>query len=89
MTSSVAVVTIRIASFGAGSVGLHATGLPSGVTGKFSATTLRSGIVKFTVTASASAYYNSVPITVWAVSGSRVHSVTFFVDVAPAVSYYP
>jgi len=89
MTSSVAVVTIRIASFGAGLVGLHATGLPSGVTGKFSATTLQSGIVKFTVTASATAYYNSVPITVWAVSGSRVHSVTFFVDVAPAVSYYP
>ena len=89
MTSSVAVVTIRIASFGAGMVNLRATGIPSGVTGKFSTTSVQSGVVEFTVTATAEAYYTSLPITVWANSGSRVHSITFFVDVAPPVSYYP
>jgi len=83
MTSSGAVVTIRVASFVGSWVSLAATGIPSGVTGKFSTTGLTSGVVKFTLTASASASYLSVPITLWATSGSRVHSVTFYVNVVP------
>jgi len=86
MTSGAAVVTIRIASFGAGSVNLSATGLPQGVTGRFSTNGVQSGIVTFTVTASGSSYLGSVPITVWATSGSRVHSAAFLVDVSPGQS---
>jgi len=86
MTSGTAVVTIRVASFGAGWVNLSATGLPPGVTGSFSTNGVQSGVVKFTVTASALAYPGSVPVTVWGTSGSRVHSVTFLVDVSPGQS---
>jgi hypothetical protein len=45
---------------------------------------LVSGAVTLTFKASSSAVNQTVPVTLWAVSGSRVHTVTFNLHVVPA-----
>jgi len=82
MSAGKAVATARVNSFGYGTVKLQVSGLPSGVAASLSSTSLVSGAVTVTFTASSSAVKQTVPITLWGISGSRVHSVTFYVNVS-------
>jgi hypothetical protein len=84
MTSGTVAATARVKSFGYGTVNLSFSGLPSGVTASMSSASLVSGAVTITFKASASAVNQTVPVTLWAVSGSRVHTVTFNLHVVPA-----
>lgn len=84
MTSGTVAATARVKSFGYGTVNLSFSGLPSGVTASISSASLVSGAVTITFKASASAVNQTVPVTLWAVSGSRVHTVTFNLHVVPA-----
>ncbi len=83
MSSGKTVSTIRVNSFGSGTVSLTATGMPSGVSASISNANLLSGVATLTLSATSSAANQTVPITLWATSGSRVHSVTFNVHVVP------
>ncbi len=82
MSAQKVVATARVNSFGYGTVKLQLSGVPSGVTASLSSTSLVSGAVTVTFTASSSAVKQTVPITLWGISGSRVHSVTFYVNVS-------
>ena len=84
MTSSGAVVAAHVKSYGYGTVNLWVTGLPSGVSAYLSQQSLTSGVVNLTLKATTWAARQEVPITLWAVSGSLVHSVTFYVQVEPS-----
>jgi hypothetical protein len=84
MSSGKVAATARVSSYGYGTVSLKVTGLPSGVTASISNSNLVSGVAPITLTASSSAVNQTVPITLWAVSGSRVHTITFNVHVVPA-----
>jgi Right handed beta helix region len=84
MSAGKVAATARVKSFGYGSVALKVTGLPSGVTASINNGNLVSGVATVTLTAAHTAVNQTVPITLWAVSGSRVHSVTFNVHVVPA-----
>jgi hypothetical protein len=84
MTSSGVVVAAHVKSYGTGTVTLSVTGLPSGVSASLSQSSLVSGVVNLTLKATDRAARQKVPITLWAVSGSRVHSVTFDVQVEPS-----
>jgi len=81
MSSGKAVATANVSSFGYGAVSLSVTGLPKGVSAYISNANLVSGVATITLSATSSAINQTVPITLWAVSGSRVHSVTFSVSV--------
>ncbi len=83
MAAGKTVVTALVNSFGAGAVALNATGLPSGVTAAISQPQLVSGVATLTLTAAKNAASQTVPVTLWAVSSSRVHSVTFNVQIVP------
>ena len=82
MTSGKAVVTARVFSYGSGTVALQPADLPAGVSASLSTQSLTGGAATLTLTASASAATQSVPITLFATSGPRVHSVTFYVKVS-------
>jgi hypothetical protein len=84
MSAAKAVTTARVTSFGYGTVNLQVSGLPSGVTAAVSQSSLVSGTVNVTFTAKPTAVKQTVPITLWGISGSRVHSVTFYLNVSPA-----
>jgi hypothetical protein len=84
MAAGKATSTVHVNSFGFGAVALSASGMPSGVTASLSTSTLTSGVATLTFTASKTATRQTVPITLWGVSGSRVHSVTFNLAVVPA-----
>jgi hypothetical protein len=83
MSAGKAVATIWVNSFGYGAVNLKATGMPSGVSASISNANLVSGAATLTLSATSSATNKTVPITLWATSGSRVHSVTFYVHMVP------
>jgi hypothetical protein len=83
MASGSAAATARVSSFGYGSVGLSVSGLPAGVTASMSSASLVSGTSTIEFSATSSAVNQTVPITLWAVSGSRVHSATFNLHVVP------
>jgi hypothetical protein len=83
MSSRKVVILAKVASFGYGSVNLSASGVPSGVSVSMSQSSVTNGIVSITLTASGSAANRTVPITFFAVSGSRVHTVTANVHVVP------
>jgi hypothetical protein len=83
MSSGKAVANINVRSFGYGPVSLRVSGLPTGVGASFSQQTLVSGTAAVTISSSTAAVAQTVPITLWATSGSRVHSVTFYVQVSP------
>ena len=84
MSAGKAVVKVRLNSYGYGTVKLQAKGMPSNVGASFSQQSLVSGVVTLTVSANKYAANQNVPITLWAVAGSRVHSVTVYVHVIPA-----
>ena len=83
MSSGKAVVNAIVRSFGYGPVSLRVSGLPKGVGASFTQQSLSSGAAAVTISSSMAAVAQTVPITLWATSGSRVHSVTFFVKVSP------
>ncbi len=84
MVSKTVSATAQIKSFGFGTVNLSVSGLPSGVSASISNGSLVSGVATITFSASSTAVNQTVPVTLWAVSGSRVHSVTFNLHVVPA-----
>ena len=77
-------IPIQVKNFNYGTVTLSASGLPSGVTASFSNSSLTSGNTTMTLHASTSAAYQTVPITIFGVSGSRVHTITVKVSVRPS-----
>lgn len=83
MSSGKAVATVSVNSFGSGTVDLSVSGLPSGVSASLSKQSLVSGVATLTLTASDDAASENVPITLWASGNNIVHSVTFYVQVAP------
>ena len=68
---------LQVKSYGYGAVSLHMTGLPSGVSASLSSASLVSGMVTITFHAASTVGAQTVPVTLWAISGSRVHSITF------------
>jgi hypothetical protein len=83
MASGKAVATVRVNSFGYGPVTLKAEGMPSGVSAALSQSSLTSGVVTLTFNSTTTAVAQTVPITLFGVSGSRVHSATFYLHVNP------
>jgi len=83
MSSGKVVATARVKSFSYGTVALKVTGLPSGVSASISNGSLASGAATITLSATKSAANQTVPITLWGVSGSRVHTATFNLHVVP------
>ena len=81
MSSGKATATVHVNSFGYGAVSLSVSGMPKGVSAYISNANLVSGMATVTLSATTSAVNQSVPITLWGVSGDRVHSVTFSVNV--------
>ena len=57
--------------------------MPTGVTATISQQSVLSGTVTITFTSSLAATAQNAPITIWGSSGSRVHSITFYVQVQP------
>lgn len=84
MTSGIAVSTLRVNSFGFGSVNLRVSGVPAGVSATLSQQSLVSGTVTITFTSSMAATAQNAAITVWGSGGSRVHNITFYVQVQPS-----
>jgi hypothetical protein len=76
-----ATANVRISSFGDGSVNMWMAGLPSGVSANFSANNVSRGQVNLTFTGSG--WGQVAPVTLWATSGDRVHSITFNLTVGP------
>lgn len=83
MSRGVATIALRARSFGFGAATLSTAALPYGVSASFSTSTLTNGPSVLTLRASSRAGYETVPVTIFAVSGSRVHSVTVSVAVSP------
>jgi len=83
MSTGKASTTAKVTSFGFGTVNLSISGLPAGVSATISNPSLISGTSTITFSASTSASNQTVPVTLWAVSGSRVHSATFNLHVVP------
>jgi Right handed beta helix region len=83
ITAGKAAATVRVNSFGYGPVSLKAEGMPSGVSAALSQASLTSGVVTLTFNSTKTAVAQTVPITLFGVSGSRVHSATFFLHVNP------
>lgn len=75
---------VYVNSFGYGAVTLNVAGLPSGVSAHLSKTSLVSGTLTLSLTATKTAKNQTVPITLWASSGARAHSVTVYVSVVHA-----
>jgi len=83
MAAGKVVATVRVNSFGYGPVTLKAEGMPSGVSATLSQASLTSGVVTLTFNSTKTAVAQTVPITLFGVSGSRVHSATFYLHVNP------
>jgi subtilase family serine protease len=80
--SGYAVVTVKGSGGFDSAVALSATGIPSGVTGSFSPTSITgSGTSDFTLTVSEAAPAGTYPITITGNSGSTSHSATLTFEV--------
>jgi Bacterial Ig-like domain (group 3)/Right handed beta helix region len=83
MSSGRATATVHVNSFNFGTVNLSVSGLPAGVTASFSSPSLNSGFSILTLSASSTSTSAKIPVTLWAVSGDRVHNATFNLTVNP------
>ena len=83
MAAGKVTATVRVNSFGYGPVVLSVKGLPAGVKAALSQNNLTSGTVTLTFTSTTTAVAQTVPIELFGVSGSRVHSATFYLHVSP------
>ncbi|HET6207901.1 MAG TPA: right-handed parallel beta-helix repeat-containing protein, partial [Terracidiphilus sp.] len=81
MTGGAGTATVNVRSFGYGPVTLWLRGLPWGVNAAFSQNNVASGMVTIRLSTSSSVGPQTVPVTLWAVSGSRVHTITFNLSV--------
>ena len=84
MSAGAATALVKVNSYNYGTVNLWFTGLPSGVSASLSTMSLTSGLVTVKFSATTSAANQTVPITLWAVSWNRVHTITFNVQVTPS-----
>jgi hypothetical protein len=84
MSSGSATALVRLSSFGTGSVNFSMTGLPGGVSASFDRNDVSSGLVRLTFSAASWSGTQTVPVTLWAVSGSHVHFMTFNLSVTPS-----
>ena len=84
MSAGHGTIGVKVANYNYGTVYLSVSGLPSNVSGWFSKSSLSSGVVTLTLSATKYAANETVPVTIWGVSGSRVHPVTVYVHVTPA-----
>ena len=84
MTKGVASAGVHVNSYGYGTVYLWVTGMPSGSWAWLDKTSMVSGGTTLHFGSSTTAATQTVPVTVWAVSGSRVHSITVYVSVTPS-----
>jgi hypothetical protein len=83
MSGGTLAIPLQVRSFGFGAIDLSASGLPSGVSASFNPSSLVSGNSTLTLTASSSAAAQTVPITVFATSRNRVHTVTVWASIKP------
>ena len=72
---------IHVNSYGYGQVTLAVGPLPAGVTASFDTKSMISGVANLTFTAQPSATTQSVPVTIFATSGARVHPITITLNV--------
>ena len=84
MSAGHASIGVKVNNFGYGNVNLSVSGLPANVSASFSKATLYNGIVTLSLYANKYAVNTTVPITIWGISGSRVHPVTVNVHIVPA-----
>ena len=77
-------IGVQVANYNYGTVSLWVTGLPANVSASLSTSSIYSGVATVTLYANKYAARQTVPITIWAVSGNRVHPVTVNVYIAPA-----
>lgn len=82
MSKATAVATVHVNSYGMGAVKLRVSTLPAGVSATLSQNNFASGVATITFKATAKAVTQTVPVTLWSTSGSRVHSVTFYLQVS-------
>lgn len=75
---------VKVDNYGWGTVSLSITGLPANVSGSLSQYSIYNGTLKLYLSANKYATNRTVPITIWAISGSRAHSVTVNVHIVPA-----
>ncbi len=84
MTAGWGTGTVNVRSFGYGPVSLWLEGLPGDVNATFSQNGLVNGMVTISFSAnSSSAAERTIPVVLWAASGSRVHTVTFNLSITP------
>jgi len=84
MSNGYGSIGVKVANYGYNMVNLSVSGLPSNVSASISNSNLWNGIATVTLYASKYAARQTVPITIWGVSGSRVHPVTVNVYISPA-----
>jgi hypothetical protein len=84
MSAGHGTIGIKVANYGYGTVGLSVSGLPANVSASLNHSSIYNGIVTLTLSASKYAANQTVPVTIWGVSGSRVHPVTVNVHIVPA-----
>lgn len=84
MSAGHASIGIKVNNFGYGNVNLSVSGLPANVSASFSKATVYNGIVTLSLYANKYAVNKTVPITIWGISGNRVHPVTVNVHIVPA-----
>lgn len=84
MSAGHGTIGIKVDNYGYGTVNLSVSGLPSNVSASFSRSSLSSGIVNLSLSASRYAPNTTVPVTIWGISGGRVHPVTVNVHIVPA-----
>jgi hypothetical protein len=84
MSAGHTTATVKVNNYGWGTVSLSVSGLPAHVTASFSQGSIYSGVLHLYLSASQYAANQTVPITIWAISGSRAHSVTVNVHIVPA-----
>lgn len=77
-------IGVKVTNYNYGTVSLWVTGLPANVSAWFSNSSIYSGVSTVTLYANQYAARQTVPITIWAASGSRVHPVTVNVYISPA-----
>jgi hypothetical protein len=81
MTNGVLSIPLQVKSFNFGAVQLSVVGLPAGVSASFSSSTLISGSPVLKLTSSTSVATQKVPITIFARSATRAHTLTLWVTV--------
>lgn len=84
MSKGAASAGVHVNSFSYGTVSMWVSGMPSGTWAWLDQGSMVSGATTLHFGASTTAATQTVPVTLWAVSGSRVHSITLYVSVTPS-----